>query len=70
MDGVINYLPSPMDRLELTTFSDTTSKKVELKAEIKSKNLIALIFKVINDPKYGQIFYTRVYSGTIKANQE
>ena len=70
MDGVVDYLPSPMDRMESTTFASSANKMVNLKAEIKSKNLIALIFKVINDPNYGQLFYTRVYSGVIKGNQE
>jgi elongation factor G len=69
LNGVLQYLPSPVDRVENQVLSSGKTP-INLKNELMDKKLIALVFKVINDPSYGQLHYTRVYSGSLLAKQE
>ena len=69
LDGVVEFLPSPIDLPPVTGTSTKTGE--EEKRERKNEApLSALAFKVITDPHVGRLVYMRVYSGSIKAGQE
>ena len=64
LDGVASYLPCPTD----VTNEGLDQNKNEAKMEIvsdPSAPLVALAFK-LEDGRYGQLTYMRVYSGTVK----
>jgi elongation factor G len=64
LDAVVAYLPSPAD--VTTTALDLTNDEapIELRAD-PNKPLVALAFK-LEDGRYGQLTYVRVYQGLIK----
>ena len=71
LDGVNNWLPSPTDLenegidLSQSTETDTVNVKVESDPE---KPLVALAFK-LEDGRYGQLTYLRVYQGTMRKGE-
>src|ERR671921_1954278 len=65
LDGVIDYLPSPLDRPPVVGIT-ADGEEVELEAD-ENGPLAALAFKVQSDPHVGRLTYMRVYSGTLKA---
>jgi len=68
LDGVVEYLPSPIDVPAFKGINPKTGAVEERKTD-KSAPLSALGFKVITDPHVGRLLYIRIYSGTIKAGQ-
>lgn len=68
LDGVVEYLPSPIDIPAFKGINPKTGAEEERKTD-KSAPLSALGFKVITDPHVGRLLYIRIYSGTIKAGQ-
>jgi len=66
LDGVIDYLPSPLDLSPVKGVNPKTEKE-EKRAVEKEAPFSALLFKIQTDPYVGKLFYLRVYSGTIKA---
>lgn len=64
LDGVVNYLPSPID-LPPVRSEDDEGKEVFLKPEDNHK-AAALAFKLWTDPYVGKLVFIRVYTGTIK----
>lgn len=69
LDGVVEYLPSPID---LPPVGGTNSKtgSEETRDRKNEAPMSALAFKVMTDPHVGRLVYVRVYSGSIKAGQE
>ncbi|MDQ5809556.1 MAG: elongation factor G [Actinomycetota bacterium] len=65
LDGVIDYLPSPLDRPPVVGVTPD-GEEVALEAD-ENGPLAALAFKVQSDPHVGRLTYIRVYSGTLKA---
>ncbi|MBA2443519.1 MAG: elongation factor G [Rubrobacter sp.] len=65
LDGVIEYLPSPLDVPPVTGVSKD-GEEISRDAD-ENGPLAALAFKVQSDPHVGKLTYMRVYSGTIKA---
>ena len=65
LDGVIEYLPSPIDIPPVTGLGED-DQPVERKADDNEK-FSALAFKIMTDPFVGQLIFFRVYSGTIKS---
>jgi elongation factor G len=65
LDGVIDYLPSPLDRPPVVGVTQD-GEKVTREAD-EGAPLAALAFKVQSDPHVGKLTYIRVYSGTLKA---
>jgi len=65
LDGVIDYLPSPLDRPPVVGVT-RDGEEVALGAD-ENGPLAALAFKVQSDPHVGRLTYIRVYSGTLKA---
>jgi len=64
LDGVIDYLPSPLDLPEVEGFSPLSKKSVKRKVSI-DEAFSALAFKIVTDPYAGRLTYFRVYSGKI-----
>ena len=66
LDGVIAYLPSPLDRPDIVGVdAKKPDKEITCKTDFKSKT-VALAFKVASDPFAGSLTYVRVYSGVVK----
>jgi elongation factor G len=65
LDGVIDYLPSPLDIPPVKGIDPNSGKEVERKPS-DSEPFAALAFKIMSDPFAGQLTYFRVYSGTLK----
>ncbi|MFH0929787.1 MAG: elongation factor G [Candidatus Moraniibacteriota bacterium] len=66
LDGVIDYLPSPIDIPPAKGVDPKTNEEIEIKAD-DSAPFSALAFKVATDPFVGQLTFFRVYSGMVKA---
>jgi elongation factor G len=65
LDGVIDYLPSPLDVPPI--HGVTPDGEVVTRSANEDGPLAALAFKVQSDPHVGRLTYIRVYSGTLKA---
>jgi elongation factor G len=66
LDGVVNYLPSPLDIPPAEGVDpDHPEKKLSRKADDKEP-FAALAFKIMADPFVGQLTFIRVYSGHLK----
>jgi elongation factor G len=68
LDGVVEYLPSPVDVPPIKGINPKTGVEEERKTS-NEEPLAALGFKVITDPHVGRLVYMRVYSGKLKAGQ-
>ena len=64
LDGVIDYLPSPVDILPVKVIKLSTEEEITLPPEDNAP-LSALVFKIVSDPYVGRLAYFRVYSGKI-----
>lgn len=66
LDGVVDYLPSPLDVPPVTGINPDTGEAVERHAS-DDEPFCALAFKLQTDPFVGALTFFRVYSGTIQA---
>jgi elongation factor G len=66
LDGVIDYLPSPLDVPAIQGIDPKTETEQSRDASVDAP-FSALAFKVMSDPFVGKLTYFRVYSGTLKA---
>jgi len=64
LDGVLDYLPSPLDIPPVQGVNPETRATEERKAADDAP-FAALAFKIMNDPYVGQLVFLRVYSGTL-----
>jgi elongation factor G len=64
LDGVCDYLPSPLDKGEITA-KDLNNNEISLNSDPNGP-LAALVFKVMADPYSGILSFVRVYSGTLE----
>src|SRR3712207_3771656 len=64
LDGVIDYLPSPLDVPPIHGITEDGEEVVREADE--DGPLAALAFKVQSDPHVGKLTYMRVYSGTLR----
>ena len=69
LDGIVDYLPSPIDLPPVEGFDIDTQEKITRKPT-KDETLSAMLFKVQSDPHVGTLSYVRVYSGVLKAGSE
>jgi len=67
LDAVTYYLPSPLDRPPVTGINPRKDDKEEKRKPDPKEPFCGLVFKVIATD-HGDLFYIRVYSGTLKAN--
>ena len=68
LDAIASYLPSPEERESLAyRVSDETGEEEKFKLEPgdKSAPLVAMAFKIVDDP-YGTLTYMRVYQGKLE----
>jgi elongation factor G len=65
LDGVVDYLPSPVDVRDIDGLDPKTGDAITRKADDKEP-FAALAFKVATDPYVGTLTYFRVYSGTLQ----
>lgn len=65
LDGVVDYLPSPLDIPPVKGVEPNSGKEVERKSD-DAEPFAALAFKIMSDPFAGQLTYFRVYSGSLK----
>jgi len=66
LDGVVDYLPSPIDIPPIKGLDPETEKEIERQTSDNTP-FSALAFKLQTDPFVGQLTYFRVYSGTLSA---
>ena len=66
LDGVVDYLPSPLDVKPYKATDPDTGEEVELLAG-DDKPFAALAFKIATDPFVGRLTYIRVYTGSLEA---
>ncbi|HEC32721.1 MAG TPA: elongation factor G, partial [Candidatus Kaiserbacteria bacterium] len=66
LDGVIDYLPSPVDLPPVKGIDPKTKEEIERKPS-DDEPFAALAFKLQTDPFVGQLTFFRVYSGTVEA---
>jgi elongation factor G len=66
LDGVIDYLPSPLDIPPVVGVNPDTQKEETRKAD-DNEPFSALAFKIMTDPFVGILTFIRVYSGMLKA---
>jgi elongation factor G len=69
LDGVLDYLPSPVDippikAIDLKTGEETVRKSSD------SEPLAMLAFKIMNDPFVGSLTFCRIYSGKVETGMQ
>ncbi len=64
LDGVVDYLPSPLDIPPVIGIDPATGDSLERPADPKAP-FAALAFKIVADPFVGKLAYIRVYSGVL-----
>jgi elongation factor G len=69
LDAVVDYLPAPDELPPFHGFHLKKEEEVEVKPDAGG-NLLALVFKIQNDPQAGLYNYVRVYSGTLKSGSQ
>ncbi len=67
MDAVCHYLPNPLDRPPVVGRHPQKKDKEEKRKPDPKEPFAALVFKIVAD-SHGDLYYLRVYSGTLKAN--
>ena len=65
LDGVVNYLPNPTEVVNEAHDQEKGEEKVVVETD-PTKPFVGLAFKLQQD-KYGQLTYFRVYQGTVSA---
>ncbi|MGQ0659202.1 MAG: elongation factor G [Chromatiales bacterium] len=67
LDGVVEYLPSPVDRKAIKgTLDDAAATEASRKAS-DDEPFAALAFKIATDPFVGTLTFFRVYSGVLNS---
>lgn len=66
LDGIVDYLPSPLDVPPITGVDPATGEAATRLAA-DDETFAALAFKVMADPYVGQLVFVRVYSGVLEA---
>ena len=68
LDGVLAYLPSPLDKPVLVGHKPTDkNKKIPVKCD-RNGSLVALAFKITSDV-HGDLSFLRIYQGTLKSGR-
>jgi len=66
LDGVVDYLPSPLDVPPVSGINPKTGENIERHAS-DNEPFTALVFKLQTDPFVGALTFFRVYSGKVDA---
>lgn len=67
LDGVVDYLPSPLDLPPVKGVNPKTGKEEERPSKNEAP-LCALLFKIQTDPHVGKLSYLRIYSGKLRSS--
>lgn len=67
LDAVASYLPSPADRPPVEGTLPKKPDKIETRKPSSKEPFCGLVFKIL-PAKTGDLYWVRVYSGTLKAN--
>jgi len=68
LDGVVVYLPSPLDKPPLVGHKPSDEdKKIPIKCD-PNASLVALAFKIISDA-HGDLSFLRIYQGTLESGK-
>jgi elongation factor G len=67
LDGVVDFLPSPIDRPPVQGHLDDKNKTIAERTASDDAPFSALAFKIATDPFVGQLVYFRVYSGVLNS---
>ncbi len=67
MDAITYYLPSPLDRPPVVGRHPTKKEKEEKRKPDPKEPFAGLVFKIVADT-HGDLYYLRIYSGSLKAN--
>ena len=70
LDAVIDYLPSPLDVPDVEGSSPSNEEEKLTRKASSDEPFAALAYKVAAHPFYGQLIYTRVYSGHASQGQQ
>jgi elongation factor G len=65
LDGVVDYLPTPLDRGAIKGIDFNTEEETDRKPS-DSEPLSVLAFKIMDDPFVGTITFCRIYSGKLE----
>lgn len=68
LEGIIDYLPSPLQREAAFAIDDKSGEPVDVTAE--DKEFSAFVFKTFADPYAGKLSIFRIYSGKIKNDSQ
>lgn len=66
MDGIVDYLPSPLDKGAVVGINPKTGEEVKREPSDDAP-FCALAFKIQTDPYVGRLTYVRVYSGQLNS---
>ncbi|MFO8056720.1 MAG: elongation factor G [bacterium] len=66
LDAIVDYLPSPLEVPPVEGVHPNTGERMTRQAS-DDEPFSALAFKMMNDPHKGNMTFTRVYSGHVKA---
>ncbi|MBJ3784117.1 elongation factor G [Devosia sediminis] len=69
LDGVIDFLPSPIDVPAIQGIDAKTEEVIERHAD-DNEPLSMLAFKIANDPHMGSLTFCRIYSGHLEAGAQ
>ena len=67
LDGVVAYLPSPLDRPDIVGHKAKDKKQEVLIKCDRNGSLVGLVFKITSD-SHGDLNFVRIYQGTLKSN--
>ena len=67
LDAIAWYLPSPLDRPAVVGQHPQKPEKPEKRKPDPKEPFCGLVFKIVADTK-GELYFVRIYSGTLKAN--
>lgn len=66
LDGVVNFLPSPLDVAEMEATVCGSDEQVVIKPD-ENDEFAALVFKIVADRHVGNLAFVRVYSGQLSS---
>src|SRR4030043_1537762 len=69
LDGVVEFLPSPLDLPPVEGIDPKTGEKATRERKNEAP-FSGLAFKVMTDAHVGRLVYVRIYSGTLSAGQQ
>ena len=69
LDGIVDYLPSPLDVRPITGLHPNSKKQDEpqLRRPDPAEPVAGLVFKIVAE-EHGDLYFFRIYSGTLKSS--